>query len=155
MLGGTASCSWVTFELSWKTVKGRACVSVKRRIQAHRNPESSLRFCSVPFQFHTVEEGAACLLQLSGASSESWIKLQVFWKLCLQWAPWFDLVLNYFLPQITFEEVNTYWESGCAAANPEAGGNDFSISEGLGCSRCISSPHAVTSEKQLLMSSQQ
>lgn len=110
MLGGTASCSWVTFELSWKTVKGRACVSVKRRIQAHRNPESSLRFCSVPFQFHTVEEGAACLLQLSGASSESWIKLQVFWKLCLQWAPWFDLVLNYFLPQITFEEVNTYWE---------------------------------------------
>lgn len=67
-------------------------------------------------------------------SFQSRIKVQVFWKLWSQSAPWFDLVLNYFLPQmIKFEEVSTYQERGCAAVNPEVGDNDFSIPEGLGC----------------------
>lgn len=35
----------------------------------------------------------------------------------------------------SLEKVNTYWECGCAAVNPEAGDNDFSISEGLGLGR--------------------
>lgn len=47
-------------------------------------------------------------------------------------APWFDLVLNYFSPQLKFEEVSTYWECGCAAVNAEVGDSDFSVSEGLG-----------------------
>lgn len=84
MLGGTASsCSWFAFELSWKTAKGRACVNVKRRIQTHRNTVSSLGFAQChDFSFTLLKRGAAWLLlkwlQLSVASSESWIKVQVF-----------------------------------------------------------------------------
>lgn len=87
MLGGTAACSWVAFELSWKTVQGRACVGVKRRIQMHRNTVSSLSFARChDFSFTLLKRGAAWLLpmwlQLSVASRESWIKVQVIWKLC-------------------------------------------------------------------------